>query len=210
MTSARIVHIATDFDLSDLSDPAWDNADPVVVNRYWSGAAAGDERAFRACLLWSVGWLYVLFDAVQSEPLVLADGPDLASKTMGLWQRDVCEIFIAPHSDFPNKYFEFEVAPTGEWLDLAIDVRGGERITDWEYTSGMRSAARICDRRIAMAIAIPFKSLGKGPVPGDVWLGNLFRCVGSAPSRGYLAWQPTMTPQPNFHVPERFGKFLFV
>jgi hypothetical protein len=48
------------------------------------------------------------------------------------------------------------------------------------------------------------------PKSGDVWLGNLLRCVGRDPDRGYLAWQPTMTEKPNFHVPEKFGEFEFV
>ena len=48
------------------------------------------------------------------------------------------------------------------------------------------------------------------PSSGDVWHGNIFRCVGKGENRGYLAWQPTETPAPNFHVPEKFGEFEFV
>jgi alpha-galactosidase len=61
-----------------------------------------------------------------------------------------------------------------------------------------------------MAIKIPWEALGRKPKPGDIWLGNIFRCVGSDPDRGYLAWQPTLTEKPNFHVPEKFGMFSFV
>ena len=106
--------------------------------------------------------------------------------------------------------FEFEVAPTGEWIDLAIDYTGPERKTNWDFRSGMTSAARMEKEKVVMAIKIPWTAFGAAPKPGDVWLGNLFRCVGKDPGRGYLAWRPTMTERANFHVPEKFGEFVFV
>ena len=136
--------------------------------------------------------------------------PSFNAKTIGLWERDVCEIFIAPDPTEPRKYFEFEVAPTGEWLDLAIDSTSGERVADWEYRSGMEVAAKIEDDRILIAMKIPWEAYGRKPKAGDVWLANIFRCVGREPERGYLAWQPTFTEKPNFHVPEKFGQLTFV
>ncbi|MGH9959146.1 MAG: carbohydrate-binding family 9-like protein [Pyrinomonadaceae bacterium] len=37
----------------------------------------------------------------------------------------------------------------------------------------------------------------------------MFRCVGTGKDRGYLAWQPTRTEQPNFHIPKVFGWLIF-
>ena len=127
-----------------------------------------------------------------------------------LWDRDVCEIFIAPDNREPRKYFEFEVAPNGEWIDLTIDLTSGTRETGWDYKSGMKSTAKIGKDKVVMAIKVEWKALGKTPKTGDVWLGNLFRCVGKDPTRGYLAWQPTFTKEPAFHVPDKFGKFVFM
>ena len=172
------------------------------------GKDAPVERQLSARLLWSDEALYVRFEANQGEPLVVADNPDLAKKTLGLWDRDVCEIFVAPDVREPRKYFEFEIAPTGEWIDVALDITSGTRRSDWEYRSGMESAAKIGDDKVTSAIKIPFTALGKTPKAGDVWLGNILRCVGKDPDRGYLAWSPTMTKEPNFHVPERFGRFF--
>jgi alpha-galactosidase len=73
----------------------------------------------------------------------------------------------------------------------------------------MESAARIEKGKVVMAMKIPWTAFGVTPKAGDVWLGNLFRCVGKDPTRGYLAWSPTMTANPNFHVPEKFGEFVF-
>ena len=205
-----VKRIEKTLDIASFDDNAWDTAEPVIIDKYWSGEPAPEGRHTQVRLLWSDGDLYVRFDATQTEPLVISDRPDISQKTMGLWERDVCEIFIAPDPSTPNKYFEFEIAPTGEWLDLAMELDGDRRITDAEYRSNIRHAARIETDMVTMALAIPFASLGGPPSLGDAWLGNLFRCVGSGESRGYLAWQPTFTEKPNFHVPSCFAPILFV
>lgn len=209
-TAIRIAFIDKDFAVAKLDSAAWRSANPISVGRYWSGVAAPDGRHFRARLLWSRNALYVRFEANQDEPLVVGAKPDISKKTIGLWDRDVCEIFMAPDKNKPNKYFEFEIAPTGEWVDLGIEVTPTERLTDWEYRSKMESATRIEKEKVVMAIKIPWKAFGKTPKAGDIWLGNLYRCVGTAPTRGYLAWQPTETHEQNFHVPSKFGEFEFV
>jgi hypothetical protein len=199
-----------DFAIENLSAPEWSQAREVVVTKYWSGESAPAGRALSARLLWSDNALYIRFEANQDEPLVLSERPDLSQKVRGLWDRDVCEIFIAPDANHQNKYFEFQIAPTGEWIDLGIEVTPKERLTEWNYDSGMTSSARIDKNKIVMAITIPFASLGKTPKVGDVWLGNLFRCVGKDPGRGYLAWRATKTKTPSFHVPTAFAEFRFI
>lgn len=187
----------------------WRTTDVAVINKYWSGEMAPPERCFRVECTWSTMALNLRFESAVKEPLIVSSEPDLTTKAIGLWERDVCEIFIAPDRGEPRKYYEFEVAPTGEWLDLAIDMTRGERITDVEYESAMQTAARIHEGCVLMAIQIPWTAFGKKPDAGDVWLGNIFRCVGKELDRGYLAWRPTMTEIPNFHVPSAFGKFEF-
>lgn len=209
-TTVRIVHIEKDFPITHLDNRQWQKAGVTEIGRYWSGETAPVGRQAKARILWSATALYVRFEANQAEPLVISDEPILAKKTLRLWDRDVCEIFIAPNKSEPRKYFEFEIAPNGEWIDLAIDLTSGKRVTDWDYASGMESAARIEKDKVVMAIKIPWKAFGETPKAGDVWLGNLFRCVGKDPDRGYLAWQPTMTETPSFHVPEKFGEFEFI
>lgn len=205
----RIKKIKSDFPINRLENKAWENAEEVLIEKYWSGERAPLGRCAKAKLLWSDGALYVHFEANQNEPLIVSDVPNLESKTIGLWDRDVCEIFVAPDRREPNRYYEFEIAPTGEWLDLAIRKLPEKRETDWDYQSQMQSAAQSENGKITMAIKIKWKAFGKAPKAGDIWLGNLFRCVGSGERRGYLAWHPTKTPQPNFHVVSAFGEFEF-
>jgi alpha-galactosidase len=125
--------------------------------------------------------------------------------------RDVCEIFIAPNADEPEKYFEFEAAPTGEWIDLALRTTQERRETDWQYRSGLTVAARVDEGLVTIAMRVPWAAFGvncSAPQVGTCWRANLFRCVGTGNER-YIAWQPTRTAQPNFHIPEAFGWLCF-
>jgi hypothetical protein len=207
---AIVKFVEKDFDVRELNHKSWAKAEEILLDKYWSGENAPVGRHAKAKLLWSKTAVYVRFEANQTEPLIVSATPNLTSKTKGLWDRDVCEIFLAPNKNEPRKYFEFEIAPNGEWIDLGIYQKPDERITDWDYVSGMQSAAKIEKNKIVMAIKVEWKAFGKTPQAGDVWLGNLYRCVGAGETRGYLAWSPTETAEPSFHVPEKFGEFEFV
>ena len=206
----KIAHLKNDFSINELDNKSWKKAQEISIEKYWSGEDASKNRHFKTKILWSKTALYVRFEANQAEPLIVSDTPNLKSKTKGLWDRDVCEIFLAPDKNEPRKYFEFEIAPTGEWIDLGIYQKPNERITDWDYNSGMQSAAKIEKNKIVMTIKIEWTAFGKTPKTGDIWLGNIFRCVGADETRGYLAWSPTLTKEASFHVPEKFGEFEFV
>jgi alpha-galactosidase len=206
----NIPHIENDFLIKEFDHEFWRKGQEVLIESYWSGKKAASGRHAKAKLLWSDSAFYVRFEANQTEPLVVSKAPNLKSKTKGLWDRDVCEIFVAPNSKEPNKYFEFEIAPNGEWIDLEIHRMSDERKTDLDYQSGMESAAKIEIGKVLMAMKIKWKAFGKTPKVKDIWKGNLFRCVGSGETRGYLAWSPTKTEMPNFHIPEAFGEFEFL
>jgi hypothetical protein len=193
----------------ELDHEAWKSASPVHLTRYWSGEEAPVARHTEARIVWSRFALSVRFTCRQDEPLVVNPTPQTEAKTLGLWERDVCEIFIAPDRSAPERYFEFEAAPTGEWLDLAIHQRADARETLWEFHSGMTAAARIDASQITIAMRIPWAAMGRLPDEGERWRANLFRCVGTGDERGYLAWRPTRTPRPNFHVPQAFGWIEF-
>lgn len=206
----KIVKIHEDVSINDLNNANWMKANEISVKKYWSGEEANTGRHFKAKLLWSDTAFYIRFEANQDEPLIISEIPNLLTKTEGLWDRDVCEIFLAPDAKEFRKYFEFEVAPTGEWIDLAVHQMPDQRETDLKYQSGMKTAAKIENNKVWMAIKIEWKAFGKTPKKGEIWKGNVFRCIGEGKTRGYLAWQPTLTKNPNFHVPEKFGEFEFV
>jgi hypothetical protein len=123
---------------------------------------------------------------------------------LGLWDRDVVEAFIGVDPLDPNHYTEFEVAPTGEKLDLILTLP--ERDFDWN--SGFEAAVRVNrkSRVWTTEFRIPLKSLGGSkPEVGTRWRLNLYRHA--AGERAFLAWSPTATA--TAHTPARFGLIEF-
>lgn len=198
-----------DLSASDIDHAGWDRVKAIPLTRYWSGDPAPEGRHAEARILWSDESLCVRFVCRQTEPLNLSSDLQTETKTRGLWDRDVCEVFLAPNPEHPNHYFEFEAAPTGEWIDLAIHLKTDQRETEWDFDSSMTTAARIGNDQIIVAMRIPWGDRIHKPQQAERWRANLYRCVGSGKDRGYLAWQPTRTEQPNFHVPEAFGWLVF-
>ncbi len=190
---------ANDFDHAD-----WSSAQPIEITRKWSGEAAPASRHAEVRILWTEQSLAIRFDCRQQEALNVNPNPRRDQKTMRLWDRDVCEIFLAPNPATPDQYYEFEAAPNGEWIDIAIRFIASERESDFEFQSGMTTATRIDDGQLVTIICVPWSERLMKPQRGSVWRVNLFRCIGVGDER-YLAWLPTFAPEPNFHVPEVFG-----
>ena len=193
----------------DFDNPIWKHCEPVRIEHYWSGEAAMATRHAEARICWSSEALHVRFVCRQEEPLVVSENPRTDKKTLGLWDRDVCEIFLAPDPAKPWRYFEFEAAPTGEWVDLGIVVSQSGRETDWEFASGFTTAAKLNQNQLLVGMRIPWSEAIPKPRAGDEWRVNVFRCVGPEAPERYLAWQPTRTEEPNFHIPEAFGTLRF-
>jgi hypothetical protein len=200
---------ATDLAVDDFDSSEWNRAEAIEINRYWSGETAPASRHAEARILWSDKALNVRYVCHQTEPLIVSDKPQTEKKTMGLWDRDVCEIFIAPDPHVVERYFEFEAAPNGEWLDVAIQWTPEKRESDWGFNSHMTTAAKIGKDHLTIGMRIPWNDWIHRPQKGERWRVNLFRCVGKDPNRGYLAWQPTKMPQPGFHLPQVFGWLVF-
>lgn len=204
------VFIAENINLTDFENPIWARAEAVEINRYWSGETAPAERSATARISWNETALFVRFDCPQGEPFVINENPNLEGEAAELWERDVCELFVAPNLEEPEKYFEFEIAPTGEWLDFAIHQMPEKREIDKSYHAGMETAAARSENFFTAIFSVEFElAFGIKPQAGEIWRANLFRCVGAGEKRGYLAWQPTFTEKASFHVPAVFGYLKF-
>ncbi len=132
MTLLRVSYTSTDFQINDFENEVWKRAEKADLRRYWSGDSAETFRHAEAQLVWNEEFLFVRFEANQTEPLIVDSEPNTDAKTIGLWERDVFEIFIATDVENPRRYFEFEAAPTGEWLDAKLEVLpDGKRNTDF-------------------------------------------------------------------------------
>jgi alpha-galactosidase len=63
--------------------------------------------------------------------------------------------------------------------------------------------------RWAAELAIPLKAITSAFDPKAIWRANFYRVEGMKEPRTYMAWRPTGTPEPNFHVPAAFGRLRF-
>jgi hypothetical protein len=201
--------VSTPIQIDDFENEAWQRCTPVMIAQLWSGDPAPFERHAEVRICWSSEALHVRFVCNQHEPLIVSAEPRTERKTLGLWDRDVCEIFVAPDPEHPERYFEFEAAPTGEWVDLGIVITPAGRETDWDFQSGFKVASDVNKSQVRIGMNIPWSDSIPKPNRGDRWLLNLFRCVGPEAPERYLAWRPTRAPEPAFHLPEAFGPLDF-
>jgi len=184
---------------------AWETAPPVSFCSDWQGKNADRHRETQVRLLWNAEFLFLQFDARYRSINIFADA-ELTGRRDGLWDRDVCEVFLQPRGSHPDYYKEIEVAPNGMWVDLEIAPKEKH-----DLRSGLRRRVNIdeAQKQWRAVLAIPMKKLVARFEMPAVWRVNFFRVEGMEEPRFYSAWRPTNTPAPNFHVPEAFGALVF-
>jgi len=155
---------------------------------------------------WTQQHLYLLF-VCPYETLYLKPSPSTTTETNKLWEWDVAEAFIGTDFDNIKQYWEFQVSPQGEWVDLDIDRVKPRPEGGWRWNSGFEVKARIdeANRIWYGEMKIPLKEIDKRqPKPSLEMRMNLYRLQGPPPARKQVAWQPTGAR--NYHVPEAFGR----
>jgi alpha-galactosidase len=194
--------------LLNAANPAaeWNSASPLIFSSDWQGQNPDPQLDTQLRLLWTFQTLYLRFECSFREIYVFPDAEPNGRRDH-LWDRDVAEAFLQPDPSHPHCYREFEVSPNGMWIDLDISPAG---LADLK--SGMQRSVILDEKRRMWAaeLAIPIKSLTSHFDPTKIWRANFYRVEGVKEPRTYLAWQPTRTSQPNFHVPEAFGFLKFI
>ncbi|MEK7832978.1 MAG: carbohydrate-binding family 9-like protein [Acidobacteriota bacterium] len=216
MTAQNIIaafHLSPEL-TTDFNHECWLKVQTWAINQSWNGQPASPELHTTARVLWSKKEILLGFECGYTE-LDIDEKFDINQERHALWDRDVCEAFIRSPIEPHEKYYrEFEVAPTGQWCDLLVELApsGARMWHDWEWKSGMRTVAEINpgEKIWRAAMAIPFTAFGCAPQSGDIWQANLFRISRLNGQRQYLTYSPTLTEQPNFHVAESFVPLRFI
>lgn len=184
---------------------AWKAAMPISFCSDWQGKNSAPARQTTVRALWSPEMLYLRFECRYRELNLFPDS-DPDGRRDQLWERDVAEAFLQPDPAQSHAYKEFEVSPNGMWIDL--DIAPGVKPN---LNSGMMRSVFLDEEAHTWSaeLAIPLRSLTAKFDQKAVWRVNFFRIEGKQEPREYYAWQPTHTPQPNFHVPEAFGRMRF-
>lgn len=158
---------------------------------------------------WSDQFIYFAFHTHFFQ-ITITKQPVLHSRTYELWAKeDVVEVFLAPDVGAITHYKEFELSPSGQWID--IDILLEREYKDFDWSSGMESRIALDDTQKLWCaeFRIPRKSFApRIPESGSEVGLNAYRV--ELASSLYLTWSPTLTPQPNFHSPDRFGRMQLV
>ena len=200
----RASRIEADFELDGrLDDAPWPSAAPARIESQINTGAAKPEIATTARVLWSDQFLYIGYRSPYTE-LTLFEPALKNGERSGLWNKDVVEAFVGTDPANPTHYTEYEVAPTGEKLDLNITPTD----KSLEWNSGFEAATHIDrEQKIwTMEMRIPLKSLDtERPGPKTEWRINLYRH--DRAHRAFLGWSPTANG--SAHTPAKFGHLTF-
>ena len=154
-------------------------------------------------ILWSDRYLYLGYECPFTE-LTVFEPPDRTGERTGLWDRDVVEAFIGSDGENTQHYFEFEVSPNGERLDLEL----GGQTKGLAWNSGFESDVKV-DRKAkvwSVTMRVPLNALSPiPPAAGTRWRLNLYRHDRAHDT--FLAWNPTATA--TAHTPAKFGYLAF-
>jgi predicted TIM-barrel fold metal-dependent hydrolase len=204
----KVARASAALDLKNLESAEWAKA-PLSRLEYGSAnASAYPQSATLIRALYDDESLYLRYDAPYAE-LSTFEPARLNSERVGLWDRDVVEAFIGTDAANPKIYYEFEVAPTNEKLDLVISPEIPDVKNRLEWESGWESFVKVDEagKVWTTVMRIPLKALSaERAKAGTRWRVNFYRI--DRANRAFLAFNPTLNG--SFHTPEQFGWLEFL
>jgi uncharacterized protein (DUF362 family) len=185
-------------------EAGWDAAAPVVFDTDWSGAATKTTTHVRTA--WSKGALYMLWE-LEGAGLEVDAARPVKTEREKLYEEDCVEMFLTPEPSERGRYYEVEVGPLGHFFDIAIDRKTKKSDTSWSSQPEIATRVDRERHRATIEVALRAPEIVRALGAGKRLPFALYRMEGKT-KRLYLAWSPTKTAKPNFHVPEAFGTLL--
>jgi predicted TIM-barrel fold metal-dependent hydrolase len=200
----KAARITQDFEPDGaLNEPVWQKTTPAWVEYGSLKHDARPELATSVRVLYSDRFIYFGWECPFTK-LTVFDTPSADRERLGLWDRDVVEVFVGSDWKNINRYAEYEVAPTNERLDVLLNLPA----KDFGWDGRAQSAVKVDKRRKVWTVEwrMPLEVLSSSkPEPGTRWRLNLYRC--DKANNAYLAWSPVL--KGSFHTPEKFGVMEF-
>jgi predicted TIM-barrel fold metal-dependent hydrolase len=200
----KAAHIDQDFEFDgELTDSVWQKAAPARVEYGSLKYDARPDLATSVRVLYSDRFIYFGWECPFTK-LTVFDTPSADRERLGLWERDVVEVFVGSDWQNVNRYAEYEVAPTNERLDVLLNLPA----KDFGWDGRAQSAVKVDRKRKVWTVEwrMPLELLSSTkPTPGTRWRLNLYRC--DKANNAYLAWSPVL--QGSFHTPQKFGVLEF-
>src|SRR5260370_27404306 len=164
----------------DSSKPSWKHSESVEFDTEVSGTSHSPQISTRVASVWTETHIYFLFWC-RYDSLNVYQGEDPKVERWQLWDRDVAEVFLNPRPERVNHYYEFEVAPNNQWIDLEID-KNKNPFNDASWNSHFEHATRIDAKNHLWTaeMRIPISSMNVSAIHPDVeWRTNFFRAAGN-------------------------------
>lgn len=211
----RIIPIHEDFSLpGDVR--FWEGIEVAPVDHYlWLDNGYKPRVEARAC--YSPSYLYVYFRAF--EPAIRVRYTRLQDP---VWKDSCVEFFVDPFPEKEAGYINIETNAIGTMLIYfgpgrqkrspipAEDLKDFEIVPSVEAPVDGPYGADFWTLAYRVPLALFEKYYGDRVGPGREARGNFYKCGDETAIPHYGAWNPVLTPKPDFHRPEYFGRLLFL
>jgi hypothetical protein len=201
-------------------EAAWRPANVIVLANFLAQSKSRHPRT-EAKVVYQDDGLFVFFRVFDKHVQCV-----LTEYQSGVCKDSCVEFFVEPKAG--RGYFNFEINCGGTLLLYYCETRGaptGKPIYNpvpWEFGRQVaiyHSLPKVVDPAIAVDTEwrieyfIPFTIfehyLGAlGPIAGQVWRANFYKCGGAASHPHWASWAP-MGPELNFHLPQYFAPIRF-
>lgn len=198
--------------------PQWANVRYAEITNYM-GTVPGFKPDVQVKMLYDDTSIYVIFNVKDRYVRCLTDeinGP--------VWKDSAVEFFFAPDARYPLLYFNLETNCGGTALMHYNLIPRKESVEISPGDIGMIEIAHtlpgIIDPEIegpvtwTLEYRIPLSILEKysavtRPEKGVEWRANFYKIAENNSNPHYITWSVIENEQPDFHIPQYFGKLIF-
>lgn len=129
-----------------------------------------------------------------------------------VWCDSCVEFFLKPFSH-DNRYINFEINPIGAMIMSIGEGRNGRETLVFEYKKQLHVKTQIENEFWTVEFAIDFLMLKKifqmeADEPLQEIYGNFYKCGDETKYPHYGMWNVIDKSEPDFHLPEYFGKLI--
>jgi len=140
-----------------------------------------------------------------------------------VWEDACAEFFFSPDMAAPLKYFNLETTGGGTPLmcyntfPLELQYLDTTDIKEIEIAHSLPelvpneitdSITWTLEYKVPLALLEKYANVSR-PAPGINWMANFYKCASNNSNPHYFTWAKVVSPRPNFHLPEYFGKLVF-
>lgn len=202
----------------DWNKPQWKGVEPIEINQSMANVPAYQPTA-KAKMLYDDHNLYIIFQVKDCYVR------SLVTATQGRVYEDSCvEFFFSPDANSPLNYFNIETNCGGtilmEYHNLALKKWSSMPVKDVNDIEIAHSMPRVVDPQIdsvttwTLEYRVPISMLKKfakvtQPGKGVTWNANFYKLKETGFNIHYKTWSVIESVEPDFHLPQFFGKLQF-